>query len=132
MLLLSRSYGNVIYYVIIISNGNSTEWSPIQSVIIRVLTKSDDRAAGVRFVYHEYDYRLNWTTRSPIINYATSFRNYSVLTSLNKVCYHYHYHYHYRYRCHFHCHWFVMFILVSFMKTNKQTNKKHNADELHF
>ena len=51
-----------------ISNGNRTEWSPIQSVIIRVITKSDDRAAGVRFVYHEYDYRLNWTTRSPIIN----------------------------------------------------------------
>ena len=53
---------------ILISNGNRTEWSPIQSVIIRVITKSDDRAAGVRFVYHEYDYRLNWTTRSPIIN----------------------------------------------------------------
>ena len=52
----------------IISNGNRTEWSPIQSVIIRVITKSDDRAAAVRFVYHEYDYRLNWTTRSPIIN----------------------------------------------------------------
>ena len=51
-----------------ISNCNRTEWSPIQSVIIRVITKSDDRAAGVRFVYHEYDYRLNWTTRSPIIN----------------------------------------------------------------
>ena len=51
-----------------ISNGNRTEWSPIRSVIIRVITKSDDRAAGVRFVYHEYDYRLNWTTRSPIIN----------------------------------------------------------------
>ena len=51
-----------------ISNGNRTEWSPIQSVIIRVITKSDDRAAGVRFVYHENDYRLNWTTRSPIIN----------------------------------------------------------------
>ena len=51
-----------------ISNGNRTEWSPIQSVIIRVITNSDDRAAGVRFVYHEYDYRLNWTTRSPIIN----------------------------------------------------------------
>ena len=47
---------------------NRTEWSPIQSVIIRVITKSDDRAAGVRFVYHEYDYRLNWTTGSPIIN----------------------------------------------------------------
>ena len=40
-----------------ISNGNRTEWSPIRSVIIRVITKSDDRAAGVRFVYHEYDYR---------------------------------------------------------------------------
>ena len=50
---------------LIISNGNRTEWSPIRSVIIRVITKSDDRA---RFVYHEYDYRLNWTTRSPIIN----------------------------------------------------------------
>ena len=35
-----------------ISNGNRTEWSPIQSVIIRVITKSDDRAAGVRFVYY--------------------------------------------------------------------------------
>ena len=44
---------------VLISNGNRTEWSPIQSVIIRVITKSDDRAAGVRFVYHEYDYRLN-------------------------------------------------------------------------
>ena len=52
----------------VINNGNRTEWSPIQSVIILVITKSDDRAAGVRFVYHEYDYRLNWTTRSPIIN----------------------------------------------------------------
>ena len=52
----------------LISNGNRTEWSPIRSVIIRVITKSDDRAGGVRFVYHEYDYRPNWTTRSPIIN----------------------------------------------------------------
>ena len=38
-----------------ISNGNRTEWSPIRSVIIRVITKSDDRAAGVRFVYHLVD-----------------------------------------------------------------------------
>ena len=52
----------------IFCNGNRTEWSPIQSVIIRVITKSDDRAAGVRFVFHEYDYRLNWTIQSPIIN----------------------------------------------------------------
>ena len=51
-----------------VSNGNRTEWSPIRSVIIRVITKSDDRAAGVQFVYHEYDYRPNWTTRSPIAN----------------------------------------------------------------
>ena len=51
-----------------ISNGNRTEWSPIRSVIIRVMTKSDDREAGVRFVNHEYDYRPNWTTRSPIAN----------------------------------------------------------------
>ena len=49
-----------------ISNGNRTEWSPIRSVIIRVITKSDDRAAGVRFVYHEYDYRPNWTTWSQL------------------------------------------------------------------
>ena len=45
----------------LISNGNMTEWSPIRSVIIQVITKSDDRAAGVRFVHHEYDYRPNWT-----------------------------------------------------------------------
>ena len=52
----------------IVSNGNRTEWSPIRSVIIRVITKSDDRAAGVRFVHREYDYRPNWTTRSLITN----------------------------------------------------------------
>ena len=46
--------------------GNRTEWGPIRSQIIRVITKSDDCAAGVQFVYHEYDYRPNWTTRSPI------------------------------------------------------------------
>jgi len=52
----------------LISNGNRTEWSPIRFVIIRVITKSDDRAAGVRFGHHKYDYRLNWTTRSLITN----------------------------------------------------------------
>ena len=55
-------------FKVMISNGNRTEWSPIRSVIIRMITKSDDRAAGVRFLYHEYDYRPNWTTESPIIN----------------------------------------------------------------
>ena len=43
------------------SNGIRTEWSPIQSVIIRVMKISENQAAGVRFVYHEYDYRSNWT-----------------------------------------------------------------------
>ena len=71
--------------------GNRTEWSPIRSVIIRVITKSDDHEAGLRFVFyedfffllfyfifflfftfffyifflhfHEDAYRLNWTTR---------------------------------------------------------------------
>ena len=49
--------------IFLISNGNRTEWSPIRSVIIRVITE-----AGVRFVDHEYDYRPKWTTRSPIAN----------------------------------------------------------------
>ena len=52
----------------LIINGNRIEWSPIRSVIIRVITKPEDRAAGVRFVYHEYDYSPNWTTRSLITN----------------------------------------------------------------
>ena len=42
------------------SNDNRTEWSPIWSVIITLITESDNRAEGVRFaVYHEYDYRPN-------------------------------------------------------------------------
>ena len=52
----------------VVKNGNGTEWSSIRSVIIRVITKSDERAAGVRFVYREYDYRPNWTTLSLISN----------------------------------------------------------------
>ena len=51
-----------------IHNGNRTVWSLIRSVIIRVITKSDDRPAGVRFVNHEYDYRLNWRKRCPATN----------------------------------------------------------------
>ena len=64
----NESFSIVITSRGMISNGNRTEWSPIRSVIIRVKTKSDDRAAGVRFVYHEYDYRQNWTTRSLVTN----------------------------------------------------------------
>ena len=65
---LMASFQKRNFEISIISNGNRTEWSPIRSVIIRVITKSDDRAAGVRFVYHEYDYRQNWTTQSLITN----------------------------------------------------------------
>ena len=50
-----------------ISNDNRIEWSPIRSVIIQVITKSDDREAGVRFAYHEYDYRPNWTTQRVLL-----------------------------------------------------------------
>ena len=43
-------------------------------------TKSDDRATGVRFVYHEYDYGLNWTTRSLITN---NHKNYNLRETKN-------------------------------------------------
>ena len=46
----------------LINNGNRTEWSPIQSVSIRVIN------ARVQFVNYEYNYRQNSTTRSPDIN----------------------------------------------------------------
>ena len=58
-----------------INNGNRTKWNLIRSVIIRVITKSDDRAAGVRFVNHEYNYRLNWTTRCPVTNLSKLWQN---------------------------------------------------------
>ena len=65
---LTQSSLNTVRISYLLSNGKRTEWSPIRSVIIRVITKSDDRAAGVRFVNHEYDYRPNWMTRSLITN----------------------------------------------------------------
>ena len=37
-----------------------------QFVIILVINKSDFRCAVVRFFYHSYDYRPNWTQLSPI------------------------------------------------------------------
>ena len=36
--------------------------------LIRLITESDDRVAGVRFVYHTNDYRPDWTTRSLTTN----------------------------------------------------------------
>ena len=47
---LGSYYDNKCPNLTDISNGNRTEWSPIRSVIIQVITKSD-------FAYHEYDYK---------------------------------------------------------------------------
>ena len=42
-----------------IFSSNMTEYSQIMSVIVRVITKSDERDTGVRFVYYEYENRQN-------------------------------------------------------------------------
>ena len=52
----------------LINNGNRTEWSPIRSVIIRVINKIGRPRSGSPICYHKYDYRLNWTTRCPVTN----------------------------------------------------------------
>ena len=52
------------FVIVLTSNDSRTEWSPIRSLIVRVTTKS----AGVLFVFHKYDCRPNWTTRSLITN----------------------------------------------------------------
>ena len=52
-----------------------TSCRPIQSVIILVINKSDSRCAVVRFCYHSYDYRLNWTPLSPITITNSQFCN---------------------------------------------------------
>ena len=54
-----------IIIIIIMSNGNRTEWSPIRSVILRVINKIRGRPICLS---DEYDYRLNWRTRSSVTN----------------------------------------------------------------
>ena len=56
----------------LVYNGNRTEWSPVRSVIVRVINKTGQP----RFVYHEYDYRLNWRQEVmlPIYHYHYNFR----------------------------------------------------------
>ena len=54
----------MVLCISVINNGNRTEWSPILSVILRVITKVGRPRS--RFVNHDYDYRQNWTTRSPV------------------------------------------------------------------
>ena len=50
----------ILFFAHAIYNGNRTEWRPVQSVIIQVITKSDYCTMGVQFVNHKYDYRQNW------------------------------------------------------------------------
>ena len=45
---------------------NGSKMDVVKSVIILAINKSDSRCAVVRFCYHSYDYRLNWTPLSPI------------------------------------------------------------------
>ena len=50
-----------------INNGNRTEWSPIW-LIIQVLQNWTTVKQESDLFNHEYDYRLNWTTQSPVTN----------------------------------------------------------------
>ena len=61
-----RNVDVIVSMVININDVNRTEWSPVRSVITQVITKSNNREAGVQFVNHEYDYSTNWTTLSPV------------------------------------------------------------------
>ena len=45
----SNFYSLSSNHVVRICNGNRTAWSPIRSEIIRVITKSDNRAAREQF-----------------------------------------------------------------------------------
>ncbi len=56
-----------------INNGNCTEWRAIWSEIKRVITKSHDRVAGVRFVITSLISDQNCPTRSAITTLLYSF-----------------------------------------------------------
>ena len=49
-------------WLIVLSDNN------LASELVENSGKSDERAAQVQFVNHEYDYRPNWRTRSLITN----------------------------------------------------------------
>jgi len=57
-------YAIADYFKTIKKNGNKTDWSPIQSVIMRVINKVEQ----VLFVNQRNDYRPNWMTRCPVTN----------------------------------------------------------------
>ena len=63
-----------------IYNGNCTEWSAIWSEIKRLITKSHDREAGVRFVITSLISDQNCTTRSAISTLLHSFGNLQAAT----------------------------------------------------
>ena len=50
-----------------INNGDRTEWSPIR-LIIQVLQTWTTAKQESDLFNREYDYRLNWTTQSPVTN----------------------------------------------------------------
>ena len=67
----------------VICNANRTEWSPIRSVIIRVINIIENRTTAYResdLFNHEYDYRPNWTSRSSVTN--------KLITTLTKFVIH--------------------------------------------
>ena len=56
--LQERSTGTSAWQLFgLINNGNRTEWSPIRSVMLQVITILDDCEVGVQFFNHEYDYK---------------------------------------------------------------------------
>ena len=54
------------FFEFMIHNGNRTEWSAIWSEIIRVISKSNERDAQVRFEITRMISNQNCTTRSSI------------------------------------------------------------------
>ena len=53
-----------------INNGFRTEWSPIQSVIRRVINKIRLPCLGslICLMNHKYDYKTNWMPQSSVTN----------------------------------------------------------------
>ena len=72
---MSGNWKNELFQIplVVIYNANCTEWSAIWSEIKRVITKSHDREAGVRFVITSLISDQNWTTRSAISTLLHSF-----------------------------------------------------------
>ena len=62
-------------HIIVINNGNCTEWSAIWAEIIRVISKSNERAARVRFEITSMISDQNCTTRGSITTLLHPFWN---------------------------------------------------------